>query len=171
MQPGSFLITTPAIDLDKFLVAGHQMTGQTLSAKADKSARTLTDVERFLSCLETLGTGQPSDAFSPRLLDHVSFSVLVWGDERDLLDYLQITNMPFVVADTVVRGIQVAIVSGTLGKWRDAIISGLKSHVPPNVREIFRTTMWGFESAGLSAIWDGYRKVEVKGGYLLEYHK
>lgn len=171
MSGDCILITTPSIDFNQFLAAGHKMTGRSLSAAADASRREITDAEKFLSCLSILN-GDSGAGLSPRLLGHVSFSVLVWGDERDLLDVFQLCGgMPFVVTDTVARGIQAAVVTGTLGQWRDAISSGLRPGVEAGVRHVFAQMLTRFEQCGLSAVWRDYSKKSTPAGFYLEVNR
>ena len=54
-----------------------------------------------------------------------SFSVFMVADERDLLDILErCSGMSFVTAETTVRGVTAAVVTGTLAQWRDAVAAG-----------------------------------------------
>jgi hypothetical protein len=161
------LITTPAVDFDQFLAAGHQMTGRSLSSAADANRRPISDAEKFLSCLSILN-GDAGVGLSPRLLSHVSFSMLVWGAERDLLDVFQLCGMPFVVTDTVARGIQASVMTGTLTQWRDAIASGLRPAVEPSVRHFFGQMLVRFEQSGLSAVWQDFTKKTAPIGFYLE---
>lgn len=160
------LITTPAVNFNQFLAAGRQMTGRSLSSVADSSHRPMSDTEKYLSCLSVLH-GDAGVGFAPRLLAHVSFSMLVWGDERDLLDVFQICGMPFVVADTVTRNVQAAVITGTLAQWRDAIVSGLRPSIDENIRHLFGQMMIRFEQCGL-AIWQDYTKKATDHGFYLE---
>jgi len=123
------LIQQPAIDFGKFLGLTHEALGYSLASSADKSQRPMSDAERFLSCLNSMTNSQATAALNasltPDLLTHVSFSVLLAADDRDLLGILQAASgMPFVVSDTRARGIQIAVITGTLAQWRDAVICG-----------------------------------------------
>ena len=152
----ALLITTPQVDFNHFLAAGHKMTGRSFAMAADKAARSMCDVEKFLSCLSVMEGGQ-GQAFSPQFLPFVSLTVLVWGDERDLLDVLAICGMKFIVFDTVTRGIQGAVVTGNLSQWRDAVIGGLQEHQQSGVQEVFRHIQMRFEQHGLG-LWQGIKK-------------
>lgn len=163
MTGDCILITAPAVDFNKFLSAGHKMTGKSLSSAADKK-HGVTDAEKFLSCLSVMGgdTGE----MSPRLMAHLSFSLLVWGDERDLLDVFQICGLPFVVTDTVTRGVQGAVITGSLSRWRDAIASGMRPMVEPGVRHLFGQMLSRFEQSGLSSVWNDYTRTNAPSGGL-----
>lgn len=90
---------------------------------------------------------------TPNLLCHVSFSVLIAAEERDLMDIIQAaSSMPLVVTETRARGIMAAVVTGTLAQWRDAVVAGATQDAEHNVRACFCQIKNLFESVGLS-VW------------------
>ncbi len=91
----------------------------------------------------------------PHLLKHVSFSAFIGADERDMLEILQLSAMPFVVVETIARGVQAAVVTGTLDQWRDAVVSGCSRGVPSPVRCCFNKLHGLFVAAGLN-VWRDY---------------
>lgn len=157
------LIQTPAIDFNNFLAAGNQITGLTLSAESDASSRELSDTERFLSCLKAFGRD------SEQLLMQVSFSMLVVADERDLRDVLEYCCMPFVTCETISRGIDAAVIHGTLSSWKVSIIVGMQPKIEPNVRALFAKMLMCFEQADLGAIWKDCKRKDAPVGYYLEH--
>jgi hypothetical protein len=88
-------------------------------------------------------------------LKHVSFSAFIGADERDMLEILQLAGLPFVVVETIVRGVQAAVVTGTLSQWRDAVVSGCSKGVPTPVRHCFNKLHSLFTAAGLN-VWGDY---------------
>ena len=100
MKPDAVLINKPSIDFTTFLGLSYEALGYSLAAKADASPRDLSDAERFLSCLAAIRDPKAPVGLFPSLLAHVSFSIFVAADERDMLDILQcVCRMPFVVAE------------------------------------------------------------------------
>lgn len=169
MQFDAVLIQRPAIDFTTFLGLSHKMFGYSPASAADRNRRELHDVERFLSCLAALQDPDALVGLSPHLLTHVSFSVLLATNERDLLDVLEYcSGMPFVAADTVVRGFQAAVVTGTLAQWRNAIISGCQSEVEGSVRALFNKILSIFEAANLNVWTDCARRPSNDNTLLLE---
>jgi hypothetical protein len=169
MQADAVLIQQPSIDFAKFLGLSHKMFGYSLAASADANRRKLSDSERFLSCLAALNDQKAPVSLPPHLLTHVSFSVLLAADERDLLDTLQYcAGMPFCVADTILRGTQAAVVTGTLAQWRDAVISGCQPEAESTVRLLFNKILAIFESANLKVWTDCGRKQSTDNTLLLE---
>jgi len=167
MPSHAILIQQPSIDFTKFLGMSHEMFGYTISAGADASHKQLTDTERFLSCLAAIQDEDAPVSLPPNLLTHVSFSVLVAIDDREMLDVLTCcSKMPFVVADTVARGIQAAVISGSLSQWRRAVLSGCRIEAQPAVRELFNKILSIFEAACLD-VWTACRRREGPGNTLL----
>lgn len=156
MKPDAVLINKPSIDFTTFLGLSFEALGYSPSAKADASPRNLTDAERFLSCLAAIRDQRSPVGLFPSLLVHVSFSILVAADSRDMLDILQCSTMPFVVADTLVGSVQIAVITGTLAQWRDAVRAGSDPSVELPVRQCFNRVYSLFETAGLN-VWADLR--------------
>ena len=156
MMPDAVLIQVPSIDFRTFVGLSHKVLGRSPAASSDACRRELSDAERFLSCLAALRDERAPVGLPPHLLRHVSFSAFVGADERDMLDILQLcAGMPFVVVETVVRGVQAAVVTGTLSQWRDAVISGCSKGVEPPVRHCFNKLHGLFVDAGLN-VWGDF---------------
>ena len=122
----------------------------------DSSDSDVTDVLRFISCLAAMRDPKSRAGLIPNLLSHVSFSVFLVCEDRDMVDVLQYaTGMSAVVADTVARGVQVAVISGTLAQWRDAVSSGSTATTEPQVRACFNAIHIIFQNAGMN-VWTDY---------------
>ena len=73
-----------------------------------------------------------------------------------MLDILQVSaGMPFVVTETVIRGTQLAVLTGTLAQWRDAVKSGSARESEFNIRAFYNRVMALFETAGLN-VWKDF---------------
>ena len=108
---------------------------------------------------------------APNLLSHVSFSVFVVADERDMLDILErCAGMPFVTAETTVRGVTAAVVTGTLAQWRDAVAAGSVTKPSRPVRAGFNKVYGLFCGEGLN-VWSDYRAREAPDRTLLLEYK
>jgi hypothetical protein len=171
MPVETVLITTPAIDFTTLLSLSHHALGYNIAGAADASHRKLADAEKFLSCLASL---KEQDAeITPSLLSHVSFSVLVIADERDLLDILERTSgMSFVRGETTAPGVNLAVLTGTLAQWRDAVAAGTNDASPPTVRTCYSKILLLFDRAGLTSVWSNFERTTApdRSGFLLEYH-
>ncbi len=171
MLPEVLLVTTPAVNFRAFLGACLHVLGYSPARAADAAPRDLSEPEKFLSCLAALRDQKAPASLAPNLLTHISFSVFVVADERDLLDILErCAGMPFVTAETTVRGMTAAVITGTLAQWRDAVASGSVSNVEASVRAGFNKVYGLFCGAGLN-VWGDYRTREAPDRTLLLEYK
>jgi len=153
MTPEVILINRPAIDFQSLLGITLKVLGYSLSRASDNVQREMSDAERFLSCLAAM---RETPTLAPKLLSHTLFSALVVAAERDMTDILECcSGMAFVIADTLARGIQCSIISGTLAKWRDAVASGCEADVEPQVRFAFNKLLGLFTDEHLN-LWTDY---------------
>jgi len=153
MNPSAVLIAQPAIDFRTFIGLTHKVMGRSPAEASDATRRELSDAEKFLSCLASLRDAKAGVGLSPHLLAHVSFSAFIGSDDRDMLDILQCcAGLPFVTAETSVRGMQIAVVTGTLAQWKDAVVSGCRRDVSPPVRHCFNKLYGLFTGVGLN-VW------------------
>jgi hypothetical protein len=157
MNPDVILIAQPAIDFRVFVALSHKLLGRNIADAVDATRRELSEAEKFVSCLAAMRDVKAKAGLPPCLLSHVSFSAFIGADDRDLLDILQCcAGMPFVTAETPVRGIQIAVVTGTLAQWKDAIASGCRRDVEPPVRACFNKLYGLFTAAGLN-VWGDFQ--------------
>lgn len=163
-----FLITTPAIDFNMFLSLTHEALGYNIAGEADASHRKMVDTEKFLSCLAVLK--DRAGEITSDLLSHVSFTVLVVTDARHLFGILDVASgMSFVRAMTAPNA-EIAVISGTLRQWRNAVASGTKETAPPTVRACYSKILLLFDRAGLTFVWNNFdrRMALDHSGYILE---
>jgi hypothetical protein len=127
MQAHAVLITQPTVDFATLIAVSHQALGYSIASASDASRKQQHEAERFLSLLAAMRDRAAPAGLTPNLLYHVSFSMLIAADELDTIEILECAaGMPFVSVETLTRGIQLNIVSGTLAQWRDAVVSGTR---------------------------------------------
>lgn len=121
MNPGVAIIITPKLDLNTLLPLGRELLGYALAKAADGA--TLSEIAHQLACISAFKdeyTPPTVRAAIPYLnLFHVGFFVA--ADERDMVEILETAGMPFTLKETLARGIDAAIISGSLAQWRDAV--------------------------------------------------
>jgi len=163
------LIIEPAIDFTTLLGITHEALRRNIASAADASHRRLSLSEKYLTCLASLRNEETTSISNS--LSHVSFGVLVIADDRSLLDILQQTlGMSFVQAETVAPGMNMAVLTGTLEQWRDAVAAGTDRTASPAVRTCYSKILLLFDHAGLTAIWSDYDRSTLpnRSGFLLE---
>ena len=162
------LITEPEIDFTTLLSLTHDALGYNIAGTADSSHRKMVDAEKFLSCLAAFK--DESAEITTNLLSHVSFSVLVIVDERHLLDILDMTSgMSFVRALTA-PNMDMAVITGTLAQWRNAVAAGTDESAPPTVRTCYSKILLLFDRADLTSVWSDFDRCTApdRSGFLLE---
>lgn len=167
MTPNVALVQTPVIDFNTFLTVSNQALGYDVSTAVNASLVNRTDAERFISCLAAMQDRKAKPGCSPRLLCHVSVSVMIAADDVDMFDILSVCQMPFICVDTRVRGVQLAVATGTLRDWRDAVKFGLSRECRnQNVRMGFNRIMGLFTAINVD-LWKGCTSTPQPDGTLL----
>ncbi len=170
MQPEIFIIQRPDIDFPTYLGIALKVLGRSPASAADSSQRQLTDASRFLSCLSAMRNSEAEVGLNPKFLSHVMYSVLIVADEPDVLDIMECAGgMPFVTVETIVRGVLMVIMSGSLAQWKSAVIAGSTPDMTPGVRHAFNRIQTQFQSEGIS-LWMDFRQRQATDNvtYLLE---
>ena len=161
-MPSAVLVVQPVTDFNTLLGLSNQMLGYSIASKVDASRKQHSDAARLISCLAAMRDPAAPAGITPNLFAFISFAVLIAADERDLLDILEVAAMPFVTAETIQRGIHIAVVSGTLSQWRDAVKTGASPTVELNVRACYCKIMAEFEKAGLADAWKDFTSKPLK---------
>jgi len=160
MTPEALIILRPEIDFSTFLGVALKVLGHSLASAADASSVKRSDPSRFLSCLSSMRSDGPD--MSPRLLPHLSYSLLIVADEHDILDILECAaGMSFVTTESQVRNVLFAVVTGTLAQWKAAVIAGASQEIEPTVRYAFNKIQGLFKAEGLN-LWAGYRQRQAR---------
>jgi len=158
MKPEAIIICRPEVDMSTFLGIALKVLGRSPVATADASGLQLSDTGRFLSCLASLRNSRAGVELNPKLLPHVSFSILIVADESDMMDILECAaGMPFVVAETTLRGVLLVVVTGTLAQWKAAVLAGSSPDVIPTVRYVFNRLYGLFKDEQLD-LWGDFRQ-------------
>jgi hypothetical protein len=151
------LIMFSAFDLDTFLPIARKARGKGVSADA------ITPEVRNMLCVAGLIDGEATD-----VEDFYTLAYLIAVDERDVPEIVQMAGMPHVVTDTVARGIQALIITGSLPKWQRAAKMGCRSCTSPQTRKIYNMIYTDLDKRGLCGALDVYRSPSGDGTFLLE---
>ena len=158
MKPEAIIIHRPNIDFSVFLGVALEVLGYSLATVADASTKQLTDADRFLSCLATMRDSNATVDLNPKLLPHVTYSILIVANEADILDIMECSGgMPFVTVETMVRGAMMAVMTGTLAEWKAAVLAGSTPETEPTVRAAYNKIHGLFRDEGLN-LWMDFRQ-------------
>lgn len=170
MKPETIIISRPQIDMSVFLGVALKTLGHSPATAADASGLCLSETGQFLSCLAALRNPRAGVELNPRFLPHVSFSVLIVADEPDMMDILECAaGMAFVTAETMIRGVLLAVITGTLAQWKAAVVAGSGADIEPAVRFAFNRLHGLFKDEQLD-LWGDFRQRQAHDQvtYLLE---
>jgi hypothetical protein len=142
--------------MGSFLALSNKLLGYSPASKADAASPTLKPIPHELACL--LGFkdhhASPNLKLTEPFHDMYSFGFLVGADERDLPEILEVGKMPFVLQDTIMRGVQVALIVGTFRQWQSAIKRACKPDADQMVRLCFDKVYLKLEAEGLLKAFD-----------------
>lgn len=157
MTPQSVLITRPAVDFSQLASLSHQALGYSATQNTDGHCRKMSEAEQFISALDAIRDPHAQAGLPPELLAFVDFVVLLVASDRDMQDILSIcSGMPFVINDTQARGVQMAVIKGSLQQWRDAVVGGCSERSQPMVRAGFNHIHRLFIEAELGSVWSDF---------------
>ena len=81
------------------------------------------------------------------------------SDKEAIIDIVDRTSgMSCTRAETMIPNINVAVLTGTLAQWRDAVASGTDEATPPTVRTCYSKILLLFDRAGLTSVWSNYER-------------
>lgn len=164
MNCDAVLIQTPTVDNRIFLGYTKKMLGYALASAADQKKPILKEGAHHLACVAAFkNQSAPATVVeSIPYLDMLHYGFLLIADERDMQNILEATHgMPFVVVETMMRGMQAALATGSLRQWRTAVKLGCQANTSPAVRECFDKVYVAFEKIGLKAFFGQLTKRQL----------
>ena len=163
------IIQKPSIDFNSFLSVVSQVLGRNPAEVSDKLSKKMTDSERLVMCFQAMKNN--SFKCQDHFLKHINVSVMLLALEADLLEVMEIcSGMPLVSTITLRRDVGLAILTGTVLQWREAVTVGCSKDVSMTVGALFTATYQAFVKDGFGFVWSQYSvKPAPHGQLLLEY--
>lgn len=166
------------VDWTNFIKNVAVLAGHSPTRGLDASGLKLGDYTRFIAALGEFQSGKALKPFDTlksnnHLLRHLFFGFLISGSTSLIFRIMELTDLDVTTAKVKDKG-RMAIVTGTLGEWKAAIITCLDKSLIKNfeLRWVFNSCLDTFYTAGLRNIFDDYRKKGLEDRtYLLEYKK
>lgn len=164
MNPGVGLILLTRMDLSQSLPIMREMLGYSPAKAADAVTIPLSEVVHQLACIAAFKDEQAAPsvraAVSHLNLFHAGF--LIAADERDIVEILEIAAMPFTCTETMARGIDAAVISGSLARWRDAVKLAChsKTRASRGARYVFNAVYKILCKQGLKDMFNGLQVTE-----------
>ena len=124
MNPGIALILLTKLNLQTFLPLSRDILGYSAAKAADGVSIELKEIPHNIACIAAFKDEKHPPTFKPDCpyLKLFQAGFLIATDERDMTEILELAAMPFVITQTLKRGVDAVVVCGPLSAWRDAII-------------------------------------------------
>jgi hypothetical protein len=165
MSAGVALVLLSNLDLNTLLPLSREILGYSPAKAADGVTIPLSNSAHQLACVAAFKDSKapPTVRVAIPYLELFHAGFLIAADERDLVDILEISAMPFVITDTLQRGIQVAIVSGTLDDWARAVKLAChpQASINRDIRYVYNAIYTQLCNIGLKDIFGDLRTTEL----------
>lgn len=151
MSANALLLLMPTMNLPAFLTLATDMLGYSPARAADSAG--LKNQQHLIVCLAAFRDkhATPNIKASKDIYALLHYGCLFAADDIDLLPILEVLDgMPIAVTDTKIRGVQAAIVAGSLREWRTAILRGCRIEQPEFIRRVYDSIYTQFCNIGLA---------------------
>lgn len=157
------LVMFSAYNTDVYLPIARTVIGHGVAARAD--AENTSDETHNMLCVAGLVDGMIEDV---EQLYYAAYCVA--ADERDMPEIIAIAGLSHIWVDSIERGIRVAIISGSIPCWRDAIRRGCRPGCSSEVRKVYNKIYIDLTQRSLDSILDGaVRRPQEDNTFLLEF--
>ena len=159
-------IILPDIKLNTLLDAANKAVGN-VSRASDNTVRSQTIAEKYLSALSCL---QGETKFTPSIRNpsiqkHLFFSFLIFADCETMSKSMELSGLAHSVFDTKKKRLQMAIISGTLAEFRDAL---LECSDNDELADLYDGIYLTFEAAGFREVFNFKKTPRTGGTFKLE---
>lgn len=155
-------IAGTSVDWSELLVSCKQALGRSVTTGLDLVGMKPNTLQAYIAVLGELreAGSRPHQILSaPGLLtDHGFCSFLVAGSIDLFFAIMEGTPLDILSSESTIRGTRLGVVSGTLTKWRTAIINGTSETSSFELRLFMDKCLLLFEQQGLSQLWSAYQK-------------
>lgn len=163
MTPGVALILQPEMDFGTLLPLGRKLLGYSLAKEADGVTIPLLPLPHQLACIAAFWgeKSQPTVRSARPYLGLISVGFLVAADERDMVFIIEAARgLESVVSDTIQRGVQAALITGTLAQWERAVRFACTASTSTAVRKAYNAVYRQLSDQGLRSIFEDFQVSE-----------
>lgn len=152
-------IAIPMIDWPKYLSIANQALGVSVSNSFD-AAKIPTGPRAFAISLNELSQTEPALDIDSPSLRHLSYTFLAVMLVDTYYELMETATLAFTSSESTRPGVRVAVISGTLGDWQQAVVACSNSS-NPDVRKFADKAKSYFDSLGLGDMWKHYLKIKL----------
>lgn len=161
-QTGVKPITLSNFAWTEFLKDAADLCGHSPIHGIDSYSYKLSNYARLISVFGEFREGKKCDPkqtlySAGDLLSHLHFGFLIDGSANLIFLIMELTDLKIISTRSKKKNGRVAIVSGTLKQWKDAIINILTVKRNQDLRWVFSQCLDFFFQLGLHDIWHNHR--------------
>jgi len=170
-------IIGPSIMWDSFIKDTYDLTNSNPAKVLDGCKLDLNTMAKFIIALESFrgNTKQPLESLSLASipLEHLFFGFLITAPSVVIMKLNEETTLNVISSKTKIKSYRSAVVSGTLGEWKNSIASICAfnniSYTSTELRHIANICLEYFSNMGLKMIFKSFNNKKLSDGtYLLE---
>lgn len=163
-------IALSQVAFSDYLSVSTELLGRSPATGVDRCPAQLSNIAKYTASLCELQAGKVIDskeALRSRgpWFRHSFYSFLILSSDSVVLRVAESTSLDLISAKAEDEG-RVAIFSGNLEDWRDAVIVCCAPSVPKRLRFLFNIIKQAFGTLGLDDIWYDYRTEKHQDGTL-----
>jgi hypothetical protein len=149
------LLGKPQIDINILVKSANEMRDSIITSKYTNEYKIIDLLRKFTD--------------DGNVIQHLDYMFLVLSTRTVLADLAMESELKLTVMDSIREDITLAIVSGILPQWVDAICNCSTHHVSSSVRKLVNEFYMYFVMIGLQDIFREFEKKKYKDGtFLLE---
>jgi hypothetical protein len=157
MKPKIFPLTITSVNWEIFIKMSQDILGFSPTRGLDEAKMDMKVPASYLACLDFENNPRYNLLHPNSTYSHVSMSFILQTDGYTLGEIASITEFSIISKSSKTYNYLV-ILTGTVGVWLRAIITGCQNQISKDTRIIFNACMEYFENAGFGPLWSSYQK-------------
>lgn len=151
-------VIAPQVDWPKLLSVANTVLGSSISESFD-AAKIPLSPKAFIVSMNDLNQTKPALELDVASIRHLSYTFMTILMEGAYLALIEETRLIFTSSTTTRPGLRVAIISGNLLDWKEAVVccSGSSN---PDVKLFGNKVKQYFDQIGLSDLWKHYHRIQ-----------
>lgn len=154
----------------QYLQVCSEILGRSPARGVDASPSKLSDLAKYAASLAEFKAGKAVDAKAQLrrpgpYFQHLFFSFMILSSNSVILEIAENTSLDTISAKADKQ--RLAIVSGNLGEWREAVLTCCSENAPKRLRALFNQVKALFEKLGFGDVWHDYRQKSSSDGTLI----
>lgn len=156
------MISESKIDWANYLLLCKTALGRSVSQGVDKLKKPIGSLADFVCTLDELEHNWSDVITSLRecshYLEHLSFTFLIVAEINLIYSLIRKSKLVITETATAKHPFHLAIISGNLAQWREAILNNSYSNDDNFLLQLMNRIVEEFDKKGLSQVFSGYQR-------------